>query len=87
MTRLLAVIEAEQTENGKTERNDRLIGIAAASREYRSVESLEQLNPDLVEEIEQFFVSYNKLSGKVFRPIGRAGADRARKLIDAARTE
>jgi inorganic pyrophosphatase len=84
MTRLLAVIEAEQTERGKTNRNDRLIGVAAASREYRSVESLDQLNPDLVEEIEHFFVSYNELSGKVFRPVGRAGPERAHKLINNA---
>ena len=30
--RLLGVIEAEQTEEGKTERNDRLIAVAANSR-------------------------------------------------------
>jgi inorganic pyrophosphatase len=84
MTRLLAVIKAEQTEQGKTGRNDRLIGIAAASRQYRSVESLDQLSPDLIEEIEHFFVSYNELSGKVFRPLGREGPEVARKLIEHA---
>uniref|UniRef100_Q022W2 inorganic diphosphatase n=1 Tax=Solibacter usitatus (strain Ellin6076) TaxID=234267 RepID=Q022W2_SOLUE len=84
MTRLLAVIEAEQTEQGETNRNDRLIGIAAASREYQSVESLDQLNPNLIEEIKHFFVTYNELSGKAFRPLGAAGADRARKLIESA---
>jgi len=84
MTRLLAVIQASQTEKGKTNRNDRLIGVAAASREYRSVESLDQLNPDLIEEIEHFFVSYNELSGKVFQPLGRAGPEVARKLIEDA---
>jgi len=84
VTRLLAVIEAEQTGNGKTNRNDRLIGIAVVSRQYKSIESLDQLSPDLVQEIEHFFVSYNELMGKTFRPIGRAGADRARELIEAA---
>jgi inorganic pyrophosphatase len=86
LTRLLAVIEAEQTEKGKTERNDRLIGVAAVSRHYRSVESLEQLSPDLWEEIEHFFISYNELAGKRFKPVRRSGADRARELINAART-
>lgn len=84
MTRLLAVIEAEQTEQGKTERNDRLIGVAAVSHQYRSVESLDQLSPELVEEIEHFFISYNELAGKSFRPLRRAGADRAAELIKAA---
>jgi inorganic pyrophosphatase len=83
-TRLLAVIEAEQTEGGKTNRNDRLIGAAAVSHEYRSVQSLDQLSPDLVEEIEHFFVSYNELAGKKFRQVGRAGAHPARQLIEAA---
>ncbi len=85
VTRLLAVIEAQQTEGGKTWRNDRLIGVAAVSRDFRSVESLEQLSSDLLEEIEHFFISYNELSGKKFRPLGRAGPERARELIEAAR--
>jgi inorganic pyrophosphatase len=84
ITRLLAVIEAEQTEKGKTNRNDRLIGIAVASRQYKSIESLDQLSSDLLEEIEHFFISYNELMGKTFRPTGRAGADRARELVKAA---
>lgn len=79
--RLIAVIEAEQTEKGKTERNDRLLAVSAPSREYHSVESLEQLNPNLVREIEQFFISYNQMSGKTFKPIGRAGKERALERI------
>src|SRR5690348_12002596 len=43
-TRLIAVIEAEQTAQGKTGRNDRLIGIGAMSRDYRAIESIEQLS-------------------------------------------
>jgi inorganic pyrophosphatase len=85
LTRLIAVIEAEQTEKGKTEHNDRLIGVAVSSREYRSVESPDQLSPDLMREIEHFFISYNQLAGKEFRPVGRAGADRARQLVAAGR--
>jgi inorganic pyrophosphatase len=81
LTRLMAVLEAEQTENGNTERNDRLIGVAANSHDYRSIESPEQLSATLMEEIEHFFISYNEMAGKQFKPIGRAGADRARELI------
>ena len=85
LTRLVAVIEAEQTEAGKTERNDRLIGIAVVSRLYRSVEKPEQLSSDLVEEIEHFFISYNELAGKRFKPVGRSGAEKARQVIEKAR--
>src|SRR5438034_9137319 len=38
--RLLGVIEAEQTEDGKTERNDRLISVAAESHTHASMKSL-----------------------------------------------
>jgi inorganic pyrophosphatase len=83
-TRLIGVIEAEQTENNKTSRNDRLIGVAAASRSYRSVTSLDQLSPDLPDQIEHFFVSYNELSGKKFRPLSHSGSGRARALLEAS---
>jgi inorganic pyrophosphatase len=81
--RLVGVIEAEQTErDGETERNDRLIGVAAKSRLHRKVRSLGSLSPVLLEEIEHFFVSYNEFKGKEFKPLGRFGPARARKLVE-----
>jgi inorganic pyrophosphatase len=79
--RLIGVIEAEQTEKDKTERNDRLIAIAAASHHYRTIQTLDQLNEEIVKEIEHFFVSYNSLAGKQFKPIGRFDAERAKQLV------
>ncbi|HZH34710.1 MAG TPA: inorganic diphosphatase, partial [Pyrinomonadaceae bacterium] len=58
-SRLLGVIEAEQTEDGKTERNDRLIAVAENSRNHKNVRSLEDLNENAIGEIEHFFISYN----------------------------
>jgi inorganic pyrophosphatase len=81
--RLVAVIEAEQTErDGETTRNDRLIGVAAESRLHKKVRSLAGLNENLLEEIEHFFVSYNEIKGKAFKPLGRFGPVRARKLVE-----
>src|SRR5215210_5774775 len=81
--RLVGVIEAEQTErDGETERNDRLIGVAAESRLQRHVRALGSLNPDLVEEIEHFFISYNQVKGKEFKPLGRFGARRAAQVLE-----
>ena len=83
--RLLGVIEAEQTErDGETTRNDRLIAVAADSRIHRDLRSLDDLSGALLEEIEYFFVSYNTIKGKVFKPLGRFGARRARTLVDEA---
>ena len=78
---LLGVIEAEQTEKGETERNDRLIAVAAKSRTHADLKSIMDLNPNLLNEIEHFFVSYNEVKGKKFKPLGRFGPDRARKLV------
>jgi inorganic pyrophosphatase len=79
--RLIGVIEAEQTEAGQTAQNDRLIAVAADSRYHREVQSLEDLNPTLVAEIEHFFVSYNSIRGKEFKPSRRSGPERARQLV------
>ncbi len=81
-SRLIGVIEAEQTErDGQTTRNDRLIALAADSSSHRGIRSLKDLDRNLVDEIEYFFVSYNTIKGKRFKPIGRFGPDRAEELI------
>lgn len=81
--RLVGVIEAEQTErDGETTRNDRLIAVAVGSRLLRKVRSLGDVNESLLDEIEHFFVSYNKVKGKEFKPLGRFGPTRAKKLVE-----
>jgi inorganic pyrophosphatase len=81
--RLLGVVEAEQTErDGETTRNDRLVGVAAESRLHRKVRSLASLSPEVLEEIEHFFVSYNQIKGKEFKPLGRFGPAHARRLVE-----
>ena len=80
-SRLLGVIEAEQTEDGKTERNDRLIAVSASSRELSHVESLSDLNPVMIKEIEKFFVNYNEEKGKKFKVLARRGPQHAMKLL------
>jgi inorganic pyrophosphatase len=80
-SRLLGVIEANQTEDGKTERNDRLIAVAAEAHDHSEIRSISELSAHLIEEIEHFFVSYNEIRGKKFKPLGRFGPRRAMKLI------
>lgn len=84
-SRLLGVIEAEQTEKGKTDRNDRLIAVAAKSRTSGDLKSITDLNPKLLEEIEHFFISYNDAKGKKFKPLGRYGPEKARKLVQRSK--
>jgi inorganic pyrophosphatase len=80
--RLIGVIEAEQTEKGKTERNDRLIAVAAYSHNHKEVRSLDRLSKNLLDEIELFFISYNVMEKKEFKPLCRHGPEQAEKLIE-----
>jgi inorganic pyrophosphatase len=80
-SRLLGVIEAKQTEEGKKMRNDRLIAVAANSRTHAHLQALDEIEPKLLDELEHFFISYNKAKGKKFKPLGRYGPARAKALV------
>jgi inorganic pyrophosphatase len=80
----IGVIEAEQSQDGKTFRNDRLIGVAIADQQRASLSSLTEMNPHVLEEIELFFSSYNKMRGRKFRAIHRAGSNTAIELVRRA---
>ncbi len=82
--RLIGVIEANQTEqDGQTTRNDRLLAVAIRAHTHSEVKALQDLRPQMVEEIEHFFSSYNQTKGKKFQPTGRGGPERARELVQA----
>ncbi|MGI9034409.1 MAG: inorganic diphosphatase [Pyrinomonadaceae bacterium] len=82
--RLVGVIEAEQTEDGKRTRNDRLIAVACKSLTHDRVRSLGDLNEHTLEQIKHFFISYNEIKGKRFEPRGEFGARKAKNLIAEA---
>ena len=42
---------------------------------------LDDLPPTLMDEIEQFFINYNTMRGRVFKPMARAGAAEGMKLV------
>ena len=80
---VIGAIEAKQTErDGRTERNDRLIGVAIHAHTHDHVASLSDLRPQMVEEIEAFFQHYNRLAGKAFEPVRRSNASEAMKLVN-----
>lgn len=80
-SRLIGVMEAEQTEEGQTERNDRLLGVSTHSRDYSEIKNIHDLNPNLLKELEQFFITYNKERGKEFRVLQMRGPKQALKLL------
>jgi inorganic pyrophosphatase len=83
--RPIGVIEAKQTEKGKTFRNDRIIGVATAAHQLAKLDSLGKAEPRIIDEIEHFFISYNEMRGRVFKPIRRAGVTSALSLVRRGR--
>ncbi len=79
--KVLGVIEAEQTERGKTMRNDRLIASAVKSHRYKEFNDIDDLDKYLLEEIINFFITYNKMSDKIFKPLENKDSQTAIGLI------
>ena len=84
--RLIGLIEAKQTEkNGAEMRNDRLLAVATRAHTHSHVRHLKDLRPQMTEEIERFFVSYNESKGNRFEPLGRKGPEEALASVEAGR--
>jgi inorganic pyrophosphatase len=84
LARPIGVIEANQTQEGKTFRNDRLIGGAIASADYARLRSFDELARHSLDAIEQFFICYNVMRNRTFSPIRRADSAAAYELIHRA---
>jgi inorganic pyrophosphatase len=80
-SRLIGVIEAEQTEHSKVIRNDRLIAVAHKSILHKDINSLKDISKNLLMEIEHFFISYNSIKGQEFKILRENGPENAMALI------
>jgi inorganic pyrophosphatase len=81
MCRPIGVIEGEQHNHKKTERNDRIVAIEKDAHSWADIKTIDDLGKQFLKELEEFFVNYHKLSGKQYRVLGVKGPDRARKLV------
>ncbi len=79
--RIIGIITAEQTEDGKTKSNDRLLGVAVHSYNHEGVESIQDVSKTLLDQLEAFFISYNKQRGKKFKVTGTGGPNKAMKFL------
>ena len=76
--RLVGVLQAEQTEHGKTFRNDRLLGAIETAVNRPAIQTVADLRTESLDAIESFFIAYNHLEGRHFTPIGRHGPVQSR---------
>jgi inorganic pyrophosphatase len=81
--RIVGIIEARQTEDGETQRNDRLLGVARHTYEHENIQTIKDVSPILLSQVEAFFVSYNQQRGKQFKITGTGGPKRAIRFLKA----
>ncbi len=85
-SRLIGVIEANQMEeNGKTMRNDRLIGVAEDAHHYRGICTIEDVDQTLLKELGHFFESYHAMQKTRFKMLGIGSVQQAWKRLEKAR--
>jgi inorganic pyrophosphatase len=80
-SRIVGVIEAEQTEDGNTIRNDRIVAVAKQSHVHSDIKKPSDLNDNMLREVERFFTDYNEQENKKFKTLGVKNSDAAMKLI------
>jgi inorganic pyrophosphatase len=80
--RVIGVIEAVQVQDGDSETNNRLIAVSIHSYDHGELSSLNEINSSMLDQVEEFFVSYNKSRGKKFKIKGRHGPKRASELME-----
>jgi inorganic pyrophosphatase len=81
---LVGVLECEQTEDGETERNDRLLATPIDAKSQAPMLPSIPLDRRLTTAITEFFEKYNELQGKRFRSLGMHGPERALQIVKSA---
>lgn len=82
--RLVGVIKAEQKENGKENRNDRIVAVPAGSVLYAGIQELSDLESGVLKQIEEFFTNYQKVRNIAFKVLERGGVRSAKELVQQA---
>lgn len=83
-SRLIGVIEGEQTEDGKSERNDRLLAVARHSHAHSNIKNISEVNPKQLKELAEFFVNYHRQDSVKFKALGTKGPREAARLLEKA---
>jgi inorganic pyrophosphatase len=79
--KLIGTISGEQTEKKKTIRNDRLLAVPVTPANPPLFEHIDDLPSGWITEIEHFFISYNCVQGREYKPIKRGGPKVAEETL------
>jgi inorganic pyrophosphatase len=82
--RLIGALEAEQKEKGKKKfRNDRYFFVPAGDDDllFRHIKSIHDFGNEHNRQLTEFFINYNRLAGKLFKPMKLLSATEAASLL------
>jgi inorganic pyrophosphatase len=79
--RLIGVLNFEEVEDGKKERNDRLLAVAALSHLYANVHDVDDLEPNFIDNLKMFWANKAKQTGKQFKILGVGKPAQAVKAV------
>jgi inorganic pyrophosphatase len=85
--RVAGALLARQRENGRTVRNDRIIGVPAGVKIYESIKSIRDIDSRMRSQLENFFISYENHRGILFRTIKWISSTQALSAIKNAMSE
>jgi inorganic pyrophosphatase len=83
--RIVGVIEGEQGNKKKTERNDRVVAVEDGNHSYAHVKHVDDLGKTFERELEEFFVNYHRLSDEQYKIIALKGPAAARRCVKRSR--
>jgi inorganic pyrophosphatase len=83
--RVIGIIEGEQGDKKKKERNDRVVAVEKENHSFADIQHLDDLGKYFVRELEDFFVNYHELSGEKYKVIAVKGPAEAKRRIEDGR--
>jgi inorganic pyrophosphatase len=84
--RIIGSLKAEQSDKKETIRNDRIFAYPDINGFYPVYNSMDDIQQEKLKEIENFFVYYNAMQEKTFKPLGILDAKETLKLIKKQRS-
>jgi inorganic pyrophosphatase len=79
--RLIGVLRCVQREPRRSPvQNDRFLAVAQEAATFRAIRQIRDLSGPVLDQIEAFFVDYNRLAGRSFRVVSRHGSTVAKRL-------
>jgi inorganic pyrophosphatase len=79
--RLIGVLQVEQTREGRTVRNDRLLAVPLCSRLYAGARNLDDLEPAFLDNVSRFWINKGRIEGKDIEITGRGGPSAAVDMV------